>query len=199
MLFSSDGLKKILEGSVFPTTFPTTTPKQPTFSQDDIFQSVIKKQVDDVRRLKKGDIVGVSRGAYDHYGIYKGKSTDEVIHFTSLDSDTSPDNNEIQVTSFNTFLRGNDSYFIVDLSRLNLADFGMHVAILLSGSKFKRGEIVQRALSQVYSGEKYDILTNNCEHFVFWCVTNIKYSSQVAAPFSRYLANNRVHKKRKKS
>jgi hypothetical protein len=194
MLFSVDDLKKITGNSLFPTTFPTH--EQPTFFKKNIYQPVIKKQ--DVRKLKKGDIVGVSRGIYDHYGIYRGKSTDEVIHFTSLDSDTSPDNNEIQITSFNTFLRGSDSYFIVDLSRSNPADFGMHVAILSSDSKFKRSEIVQRALSKVLSGEKYDILSNNCEHFVFWCVTEVKYSSQVFEPFSRYLSSNRIHKKRKK-
>ena len=59
--------------------------------------------------IKFGDIVGVSRGAYDHYGVFVNKN--EVIHYTK--SDESSLDGLIAKTSFKTFLDGAHDYFVL--------------------------------------------------------------------------------------
>lgn len=153
------------------------------------------------KKLELGDIVGVSRGAYDHYGVYIGGQ--RVIHYTSLDSDTSS-NNTIMETDFKTFLRGKKEFFILDVSYLEPSKFkkieGIDIAAATSAGvssyflvaiklishlktdkKFKyysNEETIKRAKSRL--GEKsYSLLTNNCEHFAIWCRTGISDSQQV--------------------
>ncbi|MDA3847663.1 MAG: lecithin retinol acyltransferase family protein [Vallitaleaceae bacterium] len=44
---------------------------------------------------------------------------------------------------------------------------------------FPRDEIVRRAYSKIGdSNGRYNILTNNCEHYAIWCATDIKISNQ---------------------
>lgn len=57
-----------------------------------------------------GVILGISRGVYDHYGVYIGN--DEVIHFTSLTSDVSGDN-KVMKTKMSHFLRESDSFWVM--------------------------------------------------------------------------------------
>ncbi|MFZ3192316.1 MAG: lecithin retinol acyltransferase family protein [Moraxellaceae bacterium] len=151
------------------------------------------------RRIKNGDIIGVSRGHFDHYGIYvTGRS---VIHYTSDGSDTSSSDNKIQETSFERFLRGSEEYFIIDLEGLNdffrtvlSGQYPLRPQNFLVKRHFMGAEIVQRARSKI--GEKeYDLFLNNCEHFAFWCATDIKDSSQITSYTSRFLATNRIYKK----
>ncbi|XP_031574627.1 uncharacterized protein LOC116308362 [Actinia tenebrosa] len=44
--------------------------------------------------------------------------------------------------------------------------------------RFDANEIVRRAKSRV-GKKKYNVLTNNCEHFVVWCICGLKVSLQV--------------------
>jgi hypothetical protein len=44
-----------------------------------------KCKIKEMEGLKPGDIISVSRGFYEHFGVYVGK--DEVIHYTSEYSD----------------------------------------------------------------------------------------------------------------
>ena len=61
-----------------------------------------KKKKEKARRgLEAGDILKVSRGAYDHYGVYVGKR--KVIHYTAETSDVA--DGTIQETGFTRFLR----------------------------------------------------------------------------------------------
>jgi len=56
---------------------------------------------------------------------------------------------------------------------------------------FPREEIVQRAYSKLGdSNGRYNILTNNCEHFALWCATDTKISYQ-----SKFVAMCRLVRK----
>lgn len=153
------------------------------------------------RKLEPGDIVGVGRGSYDHYGVYIGNQ--RVIHYTSLDSDTSS-NNTIMETDFKTFLRGKKEFFILDVSCLEPSKFkkieGINVAaavtagvssyflvaielvsFLKKDKKFKyfsNEETIKRAKSRLGENQ-YSLYSNNCEHFAIWCRTGISDSQQV--------------------
>ena len=139
-----------------------------------------------------GDIIGVDRGMYQHYGIYAGE--DRVIHYTAETSDLDPDNAEIQETSLERFLREDTEYFVLETG----APSGNLLDILLSSAlsnvtatgmrnvrdaddvpqPFSPEETLERARSRM--GErKYNLFTNNCEHFAVWCKTGISESRQV--------------------
>jgi len=56
---------------------------------------------------------------------------------------------------------------------------------------FPREEIVRRAYSKLGESDgRYNILTNNCEHFALWCATDTKISYQ-----SKFVAMCRLLKK----
>ncbi len=57
---------------------------------------------------KKGDHIRVSRGIYNHHGVYI--SDEEVIHFTGVDNDNILDwsKNEVIKTNLDEFLRGGE-------------------------------------------------------------------------------------------
>ncbi len=109
--------------------------------------------------MSKGDCIYVYRnlarleGLYKHYGIDCGDGT--VIHYRKP-SET------IEQTSLATFSRGNPVY----------------VAEYSDGFGYIPDVVVQRAESRL--GEQdYNLLFNNCEHFVTWCKTGVINSKQV--------------------
>ena len=55
---------------------------------------------------------------------------------------------------------------------------GKSVATGTSPARYSPNQIVQRALSRLGESE-YDLLDNNCEHFVNWCRRGVAESSQV--------------------
>lgn len=139
-----------------------------------------------------GDIIGVDRGMYQHYGIYAGDN--RVIHYTADTSDLDPENAEIQETSLERFLRDDTEYFILEADEPSDSLLESFLAAALSNEKetgkrnrkkdtgavqpFTPEETLKRARSRI--GErKYNLLTNNCEHFVVWCKTGISESRQV--------------------
>lgn len=114
------------------------------------------------KELKKGDIIYANRlgGLYRHYGVFVGDDT--VIHYSGQ-----PEN-----------------FTEAQIEKIELTDFmGDAKKVKKDNCKpryYSRDEIVERAYSKLNTGKnEYDIVSNNCEHFVRWCQTNEKTSKQV--------------------
>ena len=138
--------------------------------------------------LCSGDIICISRGLYDHYGVYDNEGS--VIHFSSKDSDISF-NNEIIETDLCAFKRGDSGLRKLvfpkrhkrprqipvstsALMRMPFPPFSFFETYKL----YSPSETVQRARSQL--GKKdYNIFLNNCEHFAIWCKTGVHESHQI--------------------
>ncbi|MFC3211535.1 lecithin retinol acyltransferase family protein [Planomicrobium okeanokoites] len=150
---------------------------------------------------KFGDIIGVNRPMYIHYGIYI--SHEKVIHFSSLESDTSFADNRIIQTDLKTFLRDSDTFFVLDVESLEerILKFPtlypvMKIPTNINLSQIRKlfskmkinspEETVERAKSCLGNGS-YNLATNNCEHFAVWCKTGVSKSYQVDAILSLIL------------
>ena len=113
-----------------------------------------------------GDIVRVLAGQFYHYGIYVNDA--EIIQFgPTPDARHSLLDADIRVCTSDVadFLKGG----FLEVASLSLAE-------RLKAAKPQ--EIVERARRQIGSGG-YDILNNNCEHFVNECTFGKKASEQV--------------------
>jgi hypothetical protein len=137
------------------------------------------------KTLTKGDVIGVKRGLYEHYGVFIGD--DRVIHYTSLNSDVSAKDNKIIETHMDSFMRDADEFFILDCTFKNIAvrskpimakGYRDSFEILERQEVFSPEETVIRAKSRLGETE-YKLLLNNCEHFAIWCKTGIGKSHQV--------------------
>lgn len=142
------------------------------------------------RGIRRGDIVGVDRGLYEHYAVYVGN--DLVIHYAGGGGDFGGDV-VIREASFQDFLGEETSYFVCEFPENHKPPQKQrHIASsimpdmrglldLFKGWQyhlFSPEETVARAYSRL--GERnYNLLTNNCEHFAIWCKTNISESWQV--------------------
>lgn len=115
-----------------------------------------------------GDIVCVKRkhGIYYHFGIYAGGN--EVIHFSaSAGNETDADCADIIKTSMEDFSRG-DELFVVREEPQSVY------------KPFPPEEIVRRAESKLGKCRgTYSLVSNNCEHFAYWCRYGVKESAQV--------------------
>lgn len=117
--------------------------------------------VKDQKDLKPGDILGVSRGMYEHYAVYIGNG--EVIHYAAETSDFRG-GAAIRRAPFQNFLGTAKSYFVVCFPEDIFC--------------FSAEETVRRAEEKL--GEtKYSLISNNCEHFAIWCKTGCTESQQV--------------------
>ena len=113
-----------------------------------------------------GDIVRVEAGQFYHYGIYA--SDEEIIQFgptpdaghSLLDADI-----RVCTSDVNGFLKG---------GFLEVASFSLSERLKAAPP----AEIVARARKEIGTGG-YDILKNNCEHFVNACAFGVKKSEQV--------------------
>ena len=123
-----------------------------------------------------GDIIGVDRGIYQHYGVYAGDN--RVIHYTAETSDLDPENAEVQETSLERFLRDETDFFILEGHEIT-GDIGApHEDDANAPRLFSPEETVERARARM--GERnYNLIANNCEHFVVWCKTGVSDSRQV--------------------
>jgi cell wall-associated NlpC family hydrolase len=112
--------------------------------------------------MEPGDILCVNRASgYQHFGIYAGN--DRVIHYAGKLGDFGF-GVSVQETSLQQFEKYDKSY----VYELPYKDF-----------HYSKEDTLKRAISQI--GEtKYDLLFNNCEHFVLWCRTGIKQSKQIS-------------------
>jgi len=138
--------------------------------------------------LRKGDVIGVHRGVYDHYGIYTGKG--KVIHFSDEGSDMG-DDIRIRRATLSQFKDDASNVFVIDFEAYRdyvenpeLFDFRGLLKLAfddLFGNEmtiYSPEETVKRAESQLGKG-KYNLVVNNCEHFAVWCKTGKHESSQV--------------------
>lgn len=107
--------------------------------------------------MKVGDHLVSPRIGYSHHGIYIGDG--QVIHYSGFANGIS--SGEIEISSLDEFSRGND---------INIKEHLIRT--------YDPEESVSRAFSRL--GEDwYNVLLNNCEHFVTWCIVGIHSSSQV--------------------
>jgi hypothetical protein len=113
--------------------------------------------------LQAGDIILSDRLIYQHYGVYAGN--DRVIHYASENGDFGFDV-KVRETSLAQFAQGGDCKIVMFTENRD-------------GSKhFSPKETVRRARSRI-GEESYNLLFNNCEHFVLWCKCGKSKSIQV--------------------
>lgn len=109
--------------------------------------------------MERGDHLISPRTGYSHHGLYLGRN--QVIHYTGFSNGRHK--GTIAITSLEEFCQGEG--FTIQSYPFRL---------------YGHEESAQRALSRL--GEDwYDILLNNCEHFVTWCVLGLHASHQVNA------------------
>lgn len=102
-----------------------------------------------------------------HHGVYNGYN--EVIHFWNPSGEKDKDGASVQVIPLSAFEqlahnRGS-KVFVVEHGR----------------NRLPRRESVRRARAELGQGG-YNALTNNCEHFVNFCVLGTRTSFQVSSP-----------------
>lgn len=107
--------------------------------------------------MERGDHLVSPRAGYSHHGLYLGR--DKVIHYTGFSS--CRHKGEIAITSLEEFCQGEG---------FTIQTYPFRV--------YSHAESVQRAYSRL--GEDwYDILLNNGEHFVTWCIQGLHSSPQI--------------------
>lgn len=135
-----------------------------------------------------GAIVGVSRGLYEHYAIYLGNG--RVIHYCDNNTDIGL-NASVHEDSMDDFVKKSTKLFFVHFINEYAVKIynspGIQSVIYaqnrVSDHKVNYDlnspeETIRRARSRM--GEKhYNLVFNNCEHFVMWCKTGKAVSKQV--------------------
>lgn len=124
-----------------------------------------------------GDVIGVQRLGYTHYGIYA--SEEAVIHYVGNQNETDMDA-MVRETSLVTFLRGDEDWFVLDLDERATDNVAALHGDYEMVETYSPDETVRRARSRL--GEsRYNLLWNNCEHFALWCKTGREESDQVGS------------------
>lgn len=128
------------------------------------------------KELLRGDIIGVSRILYDHYGVYAGDGT--VIHYTLACEGWKL---EIRKTGMDDFLHDSTTFFVLNFASGDRPVKSAPVkyrAFLRRITLFSPEETVRRAEGRI-GEQEYNLLSNNCEHFAVWCKTGLNESYQV--------------------
>lgn len=125
------------------------------------------------KSLNKGDVIGINRGVYYHYGVYIGDK--QVIHYQG-DGDTGLDNYVIQ-THMDDFMKGQDEFFVLDFNHIKEELEDNYSIKKRFKNIYSSEETIKRAKSKLYEGD-YSLLFNNCEHFASWCKTGNKEMRQ---------------------
>lgn len=159
-------------------------------SRDQVFRDASGRDIE----LQRGDVIGVDRGLYEHYGIYCGNN--EVIHYTSAPRRRLFRNRALRIyrTNISRFLKGQRQLFVLDCrdprnptksepitigpQRLPFPDWFKQYDIEKDFHLYSPEETVERAESQLGKGE-WNLVGNNCEHFAIWCKTGLHRSYQV--------------------
>ena len=105
--------------------------------------------------MAKGDHLIVSRGFYSHHAIDLGNG--KVVQYGSR---IDIENACVEIVSMETFLEGSA---LIPSDKL---------------ASYSPDEIIKRAMSRL-GEKKYNLYSNNCEHFVNWCRTGKNESRQV--------------------
>lgn len=135
--------------------------------------------------LRAGDVIGVSRGAYEHYAVYAGNG--RVIHYAGESADFKG-KVSIHEAPFEEFLKNSTDYFVVSFEGRYPVKIHALTKFISGGcfdccnikwkGKYSPEETLKRAYSRI--GEyKYSVISNNCEHFAMWCKTGESVSTQV--------------------
>ncbi|MAD45389.1 MAG: hypothetical protein CMH98_10315 [Oceanospirillaceae bacterium] len=116
-------------------------------------------QVGHISSLKPGDHLVSPRklGLYHHHGIYIGNGV--VIHYSGWAGNTT--DSKVAKTTLKSFHDGN----------------GYHV-VPHPDAKVTKEEAVKRAKRRL-GEDAYYLFSNNCEHFVNWCIDKNHHSQQV--------------------
>lgn len=154
------------------------------------FRDAAGKEVE----LQRGDVIGVDRGLYEHYGIYCGNN--EVIHYTSAPRRRLSRSRAFRIyrTDISRFLNKQKQLFVLDCTdprnpiksepiaigpqRIRSLEWLKQHDIEKDFHLYSPEETVERAESQLGKGE-YNLAVNNCEHFAVWCKTGLHKSYQV--------------------
>lgn len=135
--------------------------------------------------LEAGDVVGVHRTGYEHYGIYIGNG--KVIHYAAKGSDFSGKICIHEIDFLEFIRKGRDFFYLHFDGRCPIKIY--QGANQYSGDRlpfaninkyeiYSPEETVRRARTRI--GEKeYNFVTKNCEHFALWCKTGVEESTQV--------------------
>ena len=159
----------------------------------------------------RGDHIYVNRvgGLYNHHGIDCGDGS--VIHYTSKTWQTA---RRIERTTLQQFCKGGDirvrdyEEFRATLEAAGQADRLLQSASnrlnqLLDGLRgmqvkqldFSIDAVIMRAESRL--GEsRFDLMSNNCEHFVAWCKTGISSSDQINSVWKASLTGPKFLRRR---
>ena len=111
-----------------------------------------------LKNIKVGDHLVSKRFGYTHHGIYIGRH--KIIHYAGLCDGFKA--GKIEVTDFESFSQNQKTYI---KSYLN--------------PKYSALQIIKRAKSRLDEDE-YNLLNNNYEHFVNWCIYGEHISQQVS-------------------
>jgi hypothetical protein len=94
---------------------------------------------------------------YDHHGIFV--ECEKVIHFSGMANSLSK--GPIEETSIDEFRDGHPCFVLRHRK-----------------PKFSRDEAAKRAREALEKPSRYNLMFNNCEHFVNWCIEGKLISSQ---------------------
>jgi len=106
--------------------------------------------------MQLGDHLITPRVGYTHHGVYVGFG--KVIHYSGY---TGGVKEGVMLTSLEEFEQGMQA-------RVIRHDF----------RRYSAKRIVERAYSRL-GEDDYNLLLNNCEHFVSWCIWGVRSSQQV--------------------
>ncbi|MEF1280531.1 lecithin retinol acyltransferase family protein [Vibrio fortis] len=107
--------------------------------------------------MNEGDHLVTPRLGYTHHGLYIGDGM--VIHYSGFSEFL--DKGSIEITTLSEFSQGHNVSIKTHLVPVYTAE-----------------ERVQRAYEKL-GEDSYNLVFNNCEHFVNWCFNGFKSSSQV--------------------
>lgn len=107
--------------------------------------------------MQIGDHLVTPRTGYTHHGLYLGNK--EVIHYEG--SSLGDLSGRIIQVSLDDFCQGNGC---------TVREYPIRI--------YGRKESVQRAYKRLGEAQ-YDVLLNNCEQFVTWCIMGFAYSEQI--------------------
>lgn len=113
-----------------------------------------------------GDHLVASRVLYQHHGLYMGDN--KVIHYSNLG---------FQMNAYK-----------VCISSLASFSQGYNISIHPHPKrKFDGKTSIKRAISRLGERE-YNLLSNNCEHFIMWCIEGDKVSPQISNAYTQFSA-----------
>ena len=117
-----------------------------------------------VRELKKGDHIRFRYHSFYHHALYAGDGM--VIHFAGPSMEQLTDVEHVTVRR--------DPLDAFGERKIEVRKYSLKESL----TKFSADKAIRRAEARL--GEKgYDIIYNNCEHFVNHCVFGKAYSTQI--------------------